>query len=127
MPTSRYPHCSEALPFAAPAAFRVHRPFAVVLVSPTEQVGNDSRDTPCQNHHGSAQTMVVAVAVEQVGAAEMLVRLAVDDMMEAVKAVVADVTEAVNTLWTASVQCGIVAGARNPDSLVRALCMVTCC
>jgi hypothetical protein len=48
-------------------------------------------------------------------------------MMEAVKAVVADVTEAVNTLRTASVQCGIVAGVRILDSLAQALCMATCC
>lgn len=38
----------------------------------------------------------------------------------------ADVTETVSTLWAASVQCGIVAGARSLGSLVLAQCMVTC-
>jgi hypothetical protein len=48
------------------------QPFAVFLVSPAKQVDSGSQDTPCPNHPGSAQTIVVAVAVEKVEAAEML-------------------------------------------------------
>jgi hypothetical protein len=47
--------------------------------------------------------------------------------MEAAKAVLAGVTETASTLWAASVQCGIVAGARSLGSPVQAQCMVMCC
>ena len=38
----------------------------------------------------------------------------------------AGVIETASTLWAASVQCGIVAGARSLGSLVQARCTVTC-
>jgi hypothetical protein len=57
----------------------------------------------------------------------MVARKKLDGKLEAAKAVLADVTETASTLWAASVQCGIVAGARSLGSLVQARCMVTCC
>jgi len=73
------------------------------------------------------QTIVVAVAVEVVEAADTLAHQTADDMVEPVKAVVADVTEAANTLLTALVRCGIAAGVRSLESLAQARCMVRCC
>ena len=66
-------------------------------------------------------------AVEKAEAADMVARKKLDGKLEAAKAVLADVTETASTLWAASVQCGIVAGARSLGSLVQARCMVTCC
>ena len=57
----------------------------------------------------------------------MVARKKLDGKLEAAKAVPADVTETASTLWAASVQCGIVAGARSLGSPVQARCMVTCC
>ena len=97
--------------------------------SPPKQAGNGLQDKPYPNRPGSALTIVVAVpvAVEEAEAADMIARLKSDGTSEAAKAVLADVTEIASTLWAASVQCGIVAGARSLGSLAQAQCMVKCC
>jgi len=102
----------------------VHRPFCRLPYSSTKQADNGPQGTICPNRPGSAQTSVVAVETAEV--AGTLAQLMLDGTEEAVKAVVADVTEAASTLWTASVRCDIVAEARSLDSLAQERCMVTC-
>lgn len=94
-----------------------------------KQAGNGLQDKPYPNRPGSALTIVVAVpaAVEEAEAADMIARKKLDGTMEAAKAVLADATETASTPWAASVQCGIVAGARSLGLLAQAQCMVTCC
>lgn len=97
--------------------------------SSPKQADNGLQDKPCPNRHGSALTIAVAepAAAEEAEAAGMFARKKLDGMLEAAKAVLANVTGTASTLWAALVQCGIVAGARSLGSPVQARCMVMCC
>ena len=91
--------------------------------SSTKQADNGLQDTICPNRPGSAQMSVAAETAEVAGT---LAQLMLDGTEEAVKAVVADVTEAASTLWIALVRRDIVAEARSLDSLAQERCMATC-